>query len=183
MDGFGFVKAGMNCCAIEFHNIDLKSLWFPEKWKKVHQLLCSPLWSLQLPTTVTVQLVDAKPTCQSSAALSVVSVHIQADEWFSTRDDHQRQSTIGLKDAAVLNVRPHHTFIKVAAREMPRIVPKVVYAPEVKWGEARVWSRLGIVTLQVWALKQDVCFLDIIFVADNTVLLFLFYVHFYLILF
>lgn len=58
--------------------MDIKGSVGPREIKSVHQLLCTPPWSLQLPTTYAVQLLDAKSVCPSGAAVSVVSLLIDA---------------------------------------------------------------------------------------------------------
>lgn len=61
-------------CYEKFLNTDRKPGWVPETLKNAHQLLRSSLWSLPTANySVTVQLVDAKCVCRSSAAPSVVS--------------------------------------------------------------------------------------------------------------
>lgn len=52
MDGFDL--RGLEWSVVrfkKFHNMDIKGSVGPREIKSVHQLLCTPPWSLQLPTT------------------------------------------------------------------------------------------------------------------------------------
>lgn len=60
-------------CYEKFLNIDLKPGWVPETLKMHTSSSAAHSGDSRLPTSVTVQLADAKSMCQSSAALSVVS--------------------------------------------------------------------------------------------------------------
>lgn len=112
----------------------------------------SSLWSLRLPTSVTVQLVDATSVCQSSAAAAALCCVCGA-EGFTHGFDNQGQSATGLKGGrgwcpprGAQPEGPRHQ--RWQRMETPRIVPKVFSVPEVE-ARQRFWSRLGDVTLQV----------------------------------
>lgn len=135
----------------------------PREIRNVHQLLRSPLWSLQLPTTVPAQLVDAKWACRSSAALSVVSAHIQAVQHKVSHTGRQSRSVSYRAERRSSSERrgrrlprgrqpggPGPTTHSSASQHVKGHA-SCLDSSEVKQGEGLVQ-----VTVQVWALKQDV---------------------------